>query len=188
MSNRHVQPALPSRGPSGSIAARPASPPLSTAGHPNGGGQHRLQGGHGGQGGQGLPGSGGLGGARPDLDTGPTVRQRVGPALKARRQRRRLSLHALAAQAGISPSHLSRIERGLSVPSYDVLDRVADALGSDLRALRTEEASARAVDGELDALFDSLGLAPGTRGELLQLSSPARADLARALRRARRST
>lgn len=163
------------------VSSRPTLPPGPpprragpAAGSPGGGGPSGL----------GSAGASGTDGPRDGLRS---VRQRVGPALKARRQRRRLSLHALAAQAGISPSHLSRIERGLSVPSYEVLDRVADALGSDLRALRTEEASARAVDGELDAVFDTLGLSVVARGELLTLSPQTRADLARALRHARRS-
>ena len=112
------------------------------------------------------------------------VRQRVGPTIKALRQNQGLSLNSLADEAGISPSHLSRIERGLTVPSYDVLDRVADALGSDLSRLRSEEETARTVDEELDALFDDLGLLDGVRAELLQLSHGTRAALAEALRRA----
>jgi transcriptional regulator with XRE-family HTH domain len=112
------------------------------------------------------------------------VRQRIGPTIKALRLEHGLSLNDLAEDAGISPSHLSRMERGLTVPSYDVLDRVADALGSDLRALRQEEEEARAVDAELNGILDRLGIAPGTQAELLRLTNPARHDLADALRRA----
>lgn len=114
----------------------------------------------------------------------PAVRQRVGPTIKALRLRREMSLHQLADAAGVSPSHLSRIERGLTVPSYEVLDRIADSLGSDLRQLRNEEERARAVDGELDQLFDYFDMPTPTRAELLQLSNRARADIARALHRA----
>jgi transcriptional regulator with XRE-family HTH domain len=112
----------------------------------------------------------------------PPVRQRIGPTIKALRVQQGLSLNALAAAAGISPSHLSRIERGLTVPSYDVLDRVADAIGSDLRELRAEEESARAVDGELDQIFDELELDDSARADLLRLSHQTRADLARAFK------
>ena len=112
----------------------------------------------------------------------PPVRQRIGPTIKALRVQQNLSLNALAAAAGISPSHLSRIERGLTVPSYDVLDRVADAIGSDLRELRAEEESARAVDGELDQIFDELGLDASARSDLLRLSHQTRADLAKAFK------
>ena len=112
----------------------------------------------------------------------PPVRQRIGPTIKALRVKQALSLNALASAAGISPSHLSRIERGLTVPSYDVLDRVADAIGSDLRELRAEEESAREVDGELDGIFDELGLDASARSDLLRLSHQTRADLARAFK------
>ncbi|HEV2528649.1 MAG TPA: helix-turn-helix transcriptional regulator [Thermomicrobiales bacterium] len=118
----------------------------------------------------------------------PAVRQRVGPTIKALRLRKELSLHQLAETAGVSPSHLSRIERGLTVPSYEVLDRIADSLGSDLRQLRHEEERARAVDGELEQLFDYFDMPGPTRAELLHLSNRARADIARALHRAIRRT
>ena len=111
------------------------------------------------------------------------VRQRVGPTVKALRQAQGTSLNVLAEQAGISPSHLSRIERGLTVPSYDVLDRIADALGSDLGALRADEESARVVDSELAALFTDLGITDGAQADLLGLSHQTRAVLAAALRR-----
>ena len=119
--------------------------------------------------------------ARPS-EEGP-VRQRVGPTIKRLRLQRGLSLNVLAEEAEISPSHLSRMERGLTVPSYDVLDRVADALGSDLRELRQEEEAAKVVDSELDDLFSRLGLDEGTQAELLRLSHRARRDLAAALHR-----
>lgn len=115
-------------------------------------------------------------------NSGP-VRQRIGPTIKIRRHQLAMSLNALAEEAGISPSHLSRIERGLTVPSYDVLDRIADALGSDLSALRTEEEQARSVDGQLDSIFSQLGLDDHARLELLQLSHETREALATALQR-----
>lgn len=111
----------------------------------------------------------------------PAIRQRIGPVIKAHRQDQRISLQAVASRAGISPSHLSRIERGLTVPSYDVLDRIADAIGSDLTSLRMNEESARTVDKQLDALFDRLGLSDAARRELMQLSPETRAELAKGL-------
>ena len=110
------------------------------------------------------------------------VRQRIGPTVKALRYQQRMSLNTLAEQAGISPSHLSRIERGLTVPSYDVLDHIADALGSDLSALRHEEESALAVDVELDSIFGKIDLGSDARAELLRLSHETRRALARGLR------
>jgi transcriptional regulator with XRE-family HTH domain len=97
------------------------------------------------------------------------------------RLRRGFSLNDLAELAEISPSHLSRIERGLTVPSYDVLDNIASALGSDLNSLRTKEKSARAVDDELRGFFDEFGLGEDARQELLGLSHETRQELARLL-------
>jgi len=111
------------------------------------------------------------------------IRQRVGPTLRAMRLRSGLSLNELAATAGISPSHLSRIERGLTVPSYEVLDHIANALGSDLSSLRSREMNARAVDTELHTLFDQLSLEPDVQDELLGLSHETRQALASALTR-----
>lgn len=112
---------------------------------------------------------------------GRVVRQRVGPTLRAMRARKKLSLNQLADEAGISPSHLSRIERGLTVPSYDVLDNIAAVLGSDLNSLRSEEQSARAVDQELQDILTNLKVSESVQAELLQLGNEARRALADAL-------
>lgn len=111
------------------------------------------------------------------------VRQRVGPTIKSLRYKKGMSLNTLAEAAGISPSHLSRIERGLTVPSYDVLDRIAEALGSDLSALRSDEQQARAVDEKLDQFFGQMGLDNEARTELLRLSHETRQSLAASLER-----
>ena len=116
--------------------------------------------------------------ARSARTNGGMVRQRVGPTLRAMRLRRGFSLNELAELSEISPSHLSRIERGLTVPSYDVLDNIASALGSDLNSLRTKEKSARAVDDELRRHFDEFGLGEDARQELLGLSHETRQELA----------
>jgi transcriptional regulator with XRE-family HTH domain len=97
------------------------------------------------------------------------------------RLRRHYSLNELALRAGISPSHLSRIERGLTVPSYEVLDNIAIALGSDLNSLRSIEKSARAVDDELRIMFDRLKIGEEAQQELLGLSHETREALADAL-------
>ncbi len=112
------------------------------------------------------------------LVTGGRVRQRIGPTLRMMRLRRGLSLNELADLAEISPSHLSRIERGLTVPSYDVLDNIATALGSDLTSLRSREKSARVVDEDLRGWFDAYGLPADAQEELLELSHETRSALA----------
>jgi transcriptional regulator with XRE-family HTH domain len=97
------------------------------------------------------------------------------------RIRKGLSLNELAELASISPSHLSRIERGLTVPSYDVLDNIAIALESDLNSLRSQEKDARQVDDELQELFGKLELGNDVQEELLGLSHETRRALADAL-------
>ncbi|HEV2123247.1 MAG TPA: helix-turn-helix transcriptional regulator [Chloroflexota bacterium] len=112
---------------------------------------------------------------------GPSPRQQVGPTLRTFREQQGRSLLALAQTTGLSPSHLSRIERGHTVPSYDVLARIAAALDTDLSSLRTEEATTKAVDADLDTILDQLGLSPTARADLLRLAPATRAELATAL-------
>ena len=109
--------------------------------------------------------------------TSGRVRQRIGPTLRMMRLRRGMSLNELAESAEISPSHLSRIERGLTVPSYDVLDNIATSLGSDLTSLRTRENTARAVDEELRSFFEDFGMSTDAQQELLGLSHETRSSL-----------
>lgn len=52
-----------------------------------------------------------------------------GNTLRALREARKLSIRALAERAGINPSHLSRIERGLAGVGEEKLDSLAKALG-----------------------------------------------------------
>lgn len=54
---------------------------------------------------------------------------RFAERLRGARKRRALSLRALAAQVGVSAQALSKYERGQSMPSSDVLIRLAQALG-----------------------------------------------------------
>ena len=59
---------------------------------------------------------------RKDMVQRPIVqRQRIGPAIRRLRRMNGLTLDDLASQAGISASHLSRLERGQTLPSFLVL-------------------------------------------------------------------
>lgn len=51
------------------------------------------------------------------------------------RVRRQLSQEALAAEAGIDRTYVSRLERSLENPTVAVLERLAAALGADLGEL-----------------------------------------------------
>ncbi len=54
--------------------------------------------------------------------------QSLGSLIRDLRKGRSLSLSACALEAGISPSYLSRLERGHRRPPVDVLTRLADVL------------------------------------------------------------
>lgn len=57
---------------------------------------------------------------------------KIGERLRELRQRRKLSVRAVALRSGISHSSISLIERDLISPSLDTLHAVLDALGTTL--------------------------------------------------------
>ena len=69
----------------------------------------------------------------------------LGERIRLERQRRKLSLEVLAAQAGVSRSMLSDVERGEKVPSVLVLDRIATGLGTSIARLLGEERSSAVI-------------------------------------------
>lgn len=105
---------------------------------------------------------------------GPPVRQRIGATLRTLREDRGLSLATVADDASISPSHLSRIERGRTVSGYDILSRIADTLGADFSTLPADERATR----DVDRVLDGLGLSETVRANLLRLAPATRAELA----------
>lgn len=58
-----------------------------------------------------------------------TIGITLGEALRARREESGLSLRAAAERAGMSPAHLSEVERGIKEPSFGALSKIADAIG-----------------------------------------------------------
>jgi transcriptional regulator with XRE-family HTH domain len=64
---------------------------------------------------------------RPDIEIGPTIR--------TLRLERGMTLDQLAAGAGISASHLSRLERGQAEPSFTVAAALAKEIGVTLSDL-----------------------------------------------------
>jgi transcriptional regulator with XRE-family HTH domain len=86
--------------------------------------------------------------------------QTLGARLRLERLRRKLSLEALAAHAGVSRSMLSDVERGEKVPSVLVLDRVATGLGTSIARLLGEEHTSAVVvlrRNEQDVVVDAAG-------------------------------
>lgn len=61
------------------------------------------------------------------------------PALPALRDLLGIAADALAADVGLIPAQLDRIERGLTTPSADVLTRIAVRLGVEPAALQAHQ-------------------------------------------------
>lgn len=110
-------------------------------------------------------------------------RQQIGPIVREMRLRRDWSLAELAQRAGISPSYLSRLERGASVPSYRKLLRLADAFGVEITFFTSVEQTAKELAVELSDYLASLGMPRATWPEFVGLSLEARGALVDALRR-----
>ena len=68
--------------------------------------------------------------------------RRIGARIHALRADRALSLEGLAAAAGVSRAMLSRVERGESSPTAQLLNRIAAGLGIGLSALLAEPPAA----------------------------------------------
>ncbi|MGW5509942.1 helix-turn-helix domain-containing protein [Streptomyces albogriseolus] len=81
-----------------------------------------------------------------------------GPRIRQQRERSGHGLRSFAASVGISPSHLSRIERGLRAPQPEVLAVIAEGLGCPIEQL--EGANNDERDHHQLALHDD----EGTRG------------------------
>ena len=112
----------------------------------------------------------------------PVQRQRIGPAIRRLRQERGMTLDALAAQAGISASHLSRLERSQTLPSFTVLAKIAEVLGVGIDEFVRLERDVTLLDADLGRYLDMLGIGPPVRDELFDLSIEARRTLVGCLR------
>jgi transcriptional regulator with XRE-family HTH domain len=74
----------------------------------------------------------------------------VGGRLRARRSHNGLSLRALASRAGLSPSLVSGVERGIVQPSVASLQKISAALGTSVAALSAAPLPAcQVLGGEL---------------------------------------
>jgi transcriptional regulator with XRE-family HTH domain len=60
------------------------------------------------------------------------IEESLGGSLRALREQHRVSLRALAAETGFSPSFLSQIESGQCSPSISSMEKIANALGVTL--------------------------------------------------------
>lgn len=101
-------------------------------------------------------------------------RQRIGPAIRKLRHEQSFTLDDLAAQAGISASHLSRLERGQTLPSFTVLAGIAHVLGVSIDEFAQLEQDVTVLDHELGGMLASLGIDDETLNEILSLSIESR--------------
>jgi transcriptional regulator with XRE-family HTH domain len=111
------------------------------------------------------------------------VNLRTGRAVRRRREAAGLSLRALAARSGVSPSAISDIERGAKSPTVATVARLARALGVDAAALVAGDAGpaprirvlrrGEGAGGEHPAHWQSLGpAAPGSRIDFVRYRIP----------------
>lgn len=117
-------------------------------------------------------------------DDGPrrAKRQRIGPAVRELRRRRGWSQADLGSRAGLSPTQLSRLERGASDPSYRTLCVLADVLEVDIRYFTSIHQLDTELDHNLAAYFLDLGIPREHWDDYFSLSLEARGALADALR------
>ncbi|MCP9205558.1 helix-turn-helix domain-containing protein [Streptomyces sp. NEAU-Y11] len=75
--------------------------------------------------------------------------QADGSKIRRQRELRGYGLRRFAAVAGLSPAHLSRIERGLRDPQPEVLARIAAALECDIEDLERKRTETNDERGRL---------------------------------------
>lgn len=107
-------------------------------------------------------------------------RQRIGPAIRKLRHEQGLTLDDLAEQAGISASHLSRLERGQTLPSFTVLAGIAHVLGVSIDEFAQLEQDVAVLDSELEEAMKKAGVDADSSQEILNLSIEARRALLKA--------
>lgn len=97
-------------------------------------------------------------------------RQRIGPAIRRLRRMNGLTLDELASQAGISASHLSRLERGQTLPSFQVLSDIAHVLGADVDEFVRLESEVTTLDQDFQEILESRGFTDDLVQEMLSCS------------------
>jgi transcriptional regulator with XRE-family HTH domain len=105
-------------------------------------------------------------------------RQRIGPAIRQLRQQQKLSLSDLARRTGISVSYLSRLEKGRSVPSFTLLNRIGQELGVPIGFFVEAEQDARHVDEQLVEELSHTPIPKQVWPEILSMSLEGRKALA----------
>lgn len=95
-------------------------------------------------------------GARCDT-AGTQVRARVGSTVRKLREQKGITVTELARASGLSPAHISEIERGRTAPSVRTVEKLARALGVSPGVL-VRSVGANGVGEKLRRLRERLGL------------------------------
>ncbi len=84
---------------------------------------------------------------------------KIGSKIRIFREQRNLTANKLAKSAKISQSFLSNVERDISSPSLDTLEKICDALDvSIITLLQFGEADRTTLRAEMNTLIDNLSL------------------------------
>ena len=110
-------------------------------------------------------------------------RQRIGPAVRRLRRSRGMTLDQLAEAAAVSPSHLSRLERSQTLPSFPVMAKIAEALDVDVNEFVRLEHDVTHMDDELGWYLNLLALPDDVNQEFFGLTIEARRALVTCLDR-----
>jgi transcriptional regulator with XRE-family HTH domain len=110
-------------------------------------------------------------------------RQRIGPAVRRLRRLKGLTLDQLAEAAAVSPSHLSRLERSQTLPSFPVMAKIADALDVDVNEFVRLEHDVTHLDDELAWYLGMLALPEEANQELFGLTIETRRAFVECLNR-----
>lgn len=95
--------------------------------------------------------------------------RKLGRRVAALRTQLRMSQAGLAERVGTAMQVISRLERGVAVPSLRRLEEIADALGVPMRELFTfDEPSQDAVEAAVERVATVLRRQPIERIELIQ--------------------
>jgi transcriptional regulator with XRE-family HTH domain len=108
-------------------------------------------------------------------------RQRIGPQIRHLRQLKKLTLDDLAGAAGLSASHLSRLERSQTLPSFTVLANIAQVLDVSIDEFVQLEHDLQELDEQLAWQADLLALDQNAYQEILGLSIDTRRQLNHAI-------
>ena len=84
-----------------------------------------------------------------------TLRDRFGRKLRVLRKEAGLSQERLAEKAEVSVDFLSLVERGVNAPSFETMERLAEALGKEVREFFNFEDGPEFLF-QADAIFSSL--------------------------------